>query len=158
VRFKMPSNKIDSPTLTSTIGRSSTALPGDALSQFRAYIRKDHDDNDCVDGGTKGDAERDLDFLLATCDLDSMDEKSVKGLRDDYFGPKFRIVLDNKKLRDQIEEQEGNLKDSVKNLQAARKNVWDRCKERHDDWIGHLISKGVIQDRSGETLFNGWLD
>ena len=74
----MPSNKIDSPSLASTITRSSTALPGDALSLFRAYIRANYDDNECDSGGPKGDAERDLDFVLATADLDSMDEKSVK--------------------------------------------------------------------------------
>ena len=74
----MPSNKIDSPTLASTIARRSTALPGDALSLFRTYIREKHDDNDCDDGGPKGDAERDLDFVLATGHLDSMDEENIK--------------------------------------------------------------------------------
>ena len=71
----MPSNKIDSPTLASTIAGSSTALPGSALSHFRAFIRENYDDNECNDGGPKGDAERDLDFVLATTDLDSMDER-----------------------------------------------------------------------------------
>jgi len=158
---KMPSTKIDTPTLFSTISGSSTALPGEALSLFRAYVRANYDDNDSGDGGLKGDAERDLDFVLATGDLDAMDEKGFKDLREDYFSPKFRIVLDNPKLRDQIEEdlrQLGNLKESIKNLQRARSNIWERCKDRHDKWIGHLISKGVLKDRSGETLFSGWLD
>jgi len=157
----MPSNKIDSPTLASTIARRSTALPGDALSLFRTYIREKHDDNDCDDGGPKGDAERDLDFVLATGHLDSMDEENIKELRNDFFGPKFRLVLDNKKLRDQIEadlQHEGNPKESIQNLQSARRNIWDRCKERHDDWIAHLVSRDIIKNRSGETLFNGWLD
>lgn len=76
--FQMPSTKIDTPTLFSTISGSSTALPGEALSLFRAYVRANYDDNDSGDGGLKGDAERDLDFVLATGDLDAMDEKGFK--------------------------------------------------------------------------------
>jgi len=142
--FIMPSTKIDTPTLFSTISGSSTALPGEALSLFRAYVRANYDDNDSGDGGLKGDAERDLDFVLATGDLDAMDEKGFKDLREDYFSPKFRIVLDNPKLRDQIEEdlrQLGNLKESIKNLQRARSNIWERWPLTYDSLLLAMLKR-----------------
>jgi hypothetical protein len=80
----------------------------------------------------------------------------------EFFGPKFRIGLSNKTRRNELEEalKKRPVSDGTKvkaDLEMARKEVWERCVGYHDEWVAFLLKTKVIEDRSGETLFNGWL-
>ncbi len=158
----MPSYKIDQPTLSSTLEGAGPTRMSDALGKFRAFIREEKDDND--DDDTKLDSEMDMEFILRTKAIGSLAGPELSGLGRDFFSPNFRLVLSNKSRRSALEEA---LKSEVKggdamqkvrsDLEQARKEVWDRCVGYHNEWVAKLLKDKVIEDRSGETIFNGWL-
>lgn len=150
--------KVSSLYLSSTL--ENRGVPN-ALTEFRRFLRVQVDLNDeDADPEEKMDAEYDLDFLLDTKDIDKIGRKELEIIRERYFTPKFRIVFFNASDRGRLERllTELNDIDGCKTLiENGRQDVFHRVAEHHEQWIQHLVKTKVLEDKSGQTLFHGWL-
>ena len=177
----MTSQKIDQLTLDSTLNGS---ILRDSLAKFRAFLRE-RDDND--EDEVKLDSEQELDFVLRVKDIGQGKEPNAcpagfyQGLAEDFFNArKYKINLRNATVRSTLESDlkvpDGKkvrgrgyanfeivnigccLQESLnKLLQEPLKEVRERVVGYHEEWIQELLRKKVLQDRSGETFFTGWM-
>ena len=147
-------SKSDGFDLNSTLNDK----PEGSKVRFRQFIKVTLDGSDEDEVGSE---EKDLDFVLITKKVDS---SQFREIQQNFFSANFKIKLTNQTKRANLEtllkKSEYSYQDEkeIKGmLTEFREEVLLRVVESHKKWIADLKAKKVLEDRSGETVFNGWL-